>query len=228
MSSTTVVKSPSEDRLSLATVLTFVSAGIPAAILLGMLGVFLPRYFSHYFPNPKTALGVIGVTLAGVRTIDTLGVDLPIGWLMDKIRTPFGRYRPWFVAGAPIVMVGAYMLFNPPRHMTSSYLAGWYLFLWVGISMMTIANSAWGASLARDYNDRSRLFAWAIPVAILGAAWLNLAPAVTHGKFGPGNYNDVPTIGWIAIGLTALDHLHRGHVRQRAEASAGAAGARRA
>ena len=66
-----------------------------------------------------------------------------------------------------------------------------------------IANSAWGASLARDYNDRSRLFAWAIPVAIVGAAWLNLAPAVTKGKFGPGNFNDVPIIGWIVIGLIA-------------------------
>ncbi|MGH6972493.1 MAG: MFS transporter, partial [Caulobacteraceae bacterium] len=76
--------------------------------------------------------------------------------------------------------------------------------LWVGVSMMSIASSAWGASLARDYNDRSRLFAWAIPVGILGTAWLNLAPAVTHGKFGPGNFNDVPIIGWIVIGLMAL------------------------
>jgi Na+/melibiose symporter-like transporter len=101
-------------------------------------------------------------------------------------------------------MLGTYMLFNPPRHMTTTYLAGWYLVLWIGVSMMTIANSAWGASLARGYNDRSRLFAWAIPIAILGGAWLNLAPAVTHGKFGPGNFNDVPIIGWILIGVIAL------------------------
>lgn len=204
MSNTSPAAGSSADRLSLATVLTFVSAGIPSAILLGMLGLFLPRYFSHFFLNPKAALGLIGITLAGVRTIDTLAVDLPIGWAMDKVRTPIGRYRAWFVAGAPIVMLGTYMLFNPPHHLTTMYLGGWYLLLWVGVSMMSIATSAWGASIARGYNDRARLFAWAIPVAILGAAWLNLAPAVTHGRFGPGNFKDVPTIGWIAIGLMAL------------------------
>jgi glycoside/pentoside/hexuronide:cation symporter, GPH family len=200
VSTTSVVRSPSADRLSLVTVLTFVSAGIPSAILLGMLGVFLPRYFTHF----GMKLFAVGGTLALVRTIDTLAVDLPIGWVMDKVKTPLGRYRLWFIGGAPIVMLGTYMLFNPPRHMTTTYLGGWYLLLWVGVSMMTIANSAWGASLARGYNDRSRLFAWAIPIAILGAAWLNLAPAVTHGKFGPGNFNDVPIIGWIVIGLIAL------------------------
>ena len=124
-----------------------------------MLGVFLPRFFTHFHMQ----LFAIGGTLALVRTIDTLAVDLPIGWAMDKIRTPLGRYRTWFVAGTPIVMLGTYMLFNPPPHMTTAYLAGWYLLLWVGVSMMSIASSAWAASLARGYNDRSRLFALGDP-----------------------------------------------------------------
>ena len=172
MSTTSLVEGRSADRLSLVTVLTFVSAGIPSAILLGMLGVFLPRFFTHFHMQ----LFAIGGTLALVRTIDTLVVDLPIGWAMDKVRTPLGRYRAWFVAGAPIVMIGTYMLFNPPRAMTTGYLAIWYLFLYVGVSMMTIATSAWSASLARTYNERSRLFGWGIPVAILGSAWLALSP----------------------------------------------------
>src|ERR1700722_1311678 len=141
VSSPSAVKAAPADNLSLPLVLTFVSATIPSAMLLGMLGLFLPRYFTHFFPNPKLALGLIGVTLAGVRTIDTLAVDLPIGWAMDKFRTRFGRYRPWYVAGAPIVMIGVYMLFNPPRPLTVGYLAVWYLVMYVGVSMMTIAFS---------------------------------------------------------------------------------------
>ena len=31
-----------------------------------------------------------GGTLALVRSIDTLAVDLPIGWAMDKTKTAFG------------------------------------------------------------------------------------------------------------------------------------------
>lgn len=207
MSTPSAAPAAPADHLSLATVLTFVSASIPQAILLGMLGLFLPRYFTHFFPHPKLALGLIGGTLALVRTVDTLAVDLPIGWAMDKVTTRIGRYRPWFVAGAPIVMIGTYMLFNPPSTMTTGYLAIWYLFLYVGVSMMTIATSAWSASLARSYNERSRLFGWGIPVAILGSAWLALSPALTHNKFGPGNFNDVPIIGWIVIGLMALTTL---------------------
>jgi Na+/melibiose symporter-like transporter len=188
------------DHLSLPLVLSFVSATIPSAILLTMLGVFLPRYFTHF----HLGLLEVGGTLALVRTIDTLAVDLPLGWAMDKTRTRFGRYRLWYVAGAPILMLGVFMLFNPPADMSKLYLSGWYLFIWLGISMMTIAHSAWAANLTSDYNERSRLFGWMIPVGILGAAWLSLSPVLTHGKFGPGNFADVPTIGWIAIGLTAL------------------------
>jgi GPH family glycoside/pentoside/hexuronide:cation symporter len=200
VSEASAAKAAPTDNLSLPVVLSFVSATIPSTILLGMLGVFLPRYFTHF----HLPLMAIGATLAGVRTIDTLAVDLPIGWAMDKFSTRFGRYRPWYVAGAPIVMLGAYMLFNPPKTMTMGYLAAWYLFMYVGISMMTIAFSAWGAVLAPSYDGRSRLFGWAIPAAILGTAWLNLSPVVTHNKFGPGNFNDVPIIGWIVIGSMVL------------------------
>ena len=95
--------------------LTFVSAGIPSAILLGMLGVFLPRFFTHFHMQ----LFAIGGTLALVRTIDTLAVDLPIGWAMDKF-----RHAAWPLSGLVrrrrtlIVMLGTYMLLNPPPHMT--------------------------------------------------------------------------------------------------------------
>jgi len=200
VSNTSQVGARSGDHLSLGTVLTFVSATIPGAALLGMLAVFLPRFFTHF----HMTLYAVGGALALVRTVDTLLVDLPIGWAMDKFRTRFGRYRPWFVVGAPITGIGIFMLFNPPANMTTPYLAGWYMFLWVGLSMMTIAHSAWGANLANNYNDRSRLFGWMIAVGIIGPVVLNLSPALSHGKFGPGIAADVPIIGWIIIGVSVV------------------------
>jgi glycoside/pentoside/hexuronide:cation symporter, GPH family len=200
VSSPSAAKVAPADNLSLPLVLSFVSATIPSAILLGMLGVFIPRYFTHF----GLGLLAVGGTLALVRSVDTLAVDLPIGWAMDKTKTIFGRYRPWYVAGAPIVMLGVYMLFNPPKPLPTTYVALWYLILWVGVSMMTIAHSAWAASLASSYNARSRLFGWMVPVGIIGAAGLSLSPVLTHNKFGPGNAHDVPTIGWIIIGLMTV------------------------
>jgi glycoside/pentoside/hexuronide:cation symporter, GPH family len=185
------------DNLSLPLVLSFVSATIPAAILLGMLGVFLPRYFATL----GLSLFAVGGTISLVRLFDTFAVDLPLGWMMDKTATPIGRYKPWYIAGAPILMLGVYMLFNPPKPMSASYLFIWYVVLWIGLSTMTIAHSAWAANLATSYNQRSRLFGWMIPVGVLGGIGLNLLPLFTHGKIGPGKFASIPLIGWGIIGI---------------------------
>ncbi|MFI4934716.1 MAG: MFS transporter [Caulobacterales bacterium] len=187
------------DNLSMTTVLAFVSATIPSAVLLGMLGVFLPRFFASHM---GLSLIAVGGTLAGVRLLDTFAVDLPLGWLMDHTRTRVGRYRPWYLAAAPILILGVYMLFNPPRPMPASYLFVWYLLFWVGMSTMIIAHSAWAANLATSYNQRSRLFGWMIPVGVIGGVGLLLLPAFTHGRISPANPASVPLIGWMIIGLT--------------------------
>ena len=175
-----------------------------------MLGLFLPRYFTHFFPHPKLALALIGVTLAGVRTIDTLGVDLPIGWAMDKFTTRFGRYRPWYVAGAPFVMIGAYMLFNPPRGMSTTYLGGWYLFMYIGLSMMTIASSAWATPVSPEAttsvrgSSPGRFPGRHHRVGLAGA----VAHSVTKGKFGPRAIRRrARSSAGSSIGLLASDHV---------------------
>ena len=198
MSSPSAARPAPADNLSLPLVLSFVSATIPAAVLLGMLGVFLPRYFATL----GLSLFAVGGTISLVRLVDTFAVDLPLGWLMDKTATPIGRYKPWYIAGVPILALGIYMLFNAPKPMPASYLFGWYLILWVGLSMSIISHSAWAANLATSYNQRSRLFGWMIPVGVLGGVGLYLLPLVTHGKVGPGNPASVPLIGWGIIALS--------------------------
>ncbi len=94
MSTTSVVRSPPEDRLALWTVLTFVSAGIPSAILLGMLGVFLPRFFTHFHMQLFAIGGIAG---AGADHRHPGGRPWLIGWATwTRFRTPLGRYRAWF------------------------------------------------------------------------------------------------------------------------------------
>ena len=120
MSSPSAVRSAPADNLSLPLVLSFVSATIPAAVLLGMLGVFLPRYFATL----GLSLFAVGGVISLVRLVDTFAVDLPLGWLMDKTTTPIGRYKPWYIAGVPILALGIYMLFNAPKPMPAIILSG--------------------------------------------------------------------------------------------------------
>ena len=51
---------------------------------------------------------------------------------MDRTRTRLGRYRPWLAAGAPIVMVGAAMLFFATPGAGAFYLAAALVVAWGG------------------------------------------------------------------------------------------------
>ncbi len=99
---------------------------------------------------------------------------------------------------------------------TASTWPAWYLLLWKSaVSMMSIAMQRLVGARPSPAADNDLASApsspGAIPVAILGCPGLatNLAPAVTtmRASSGPGNFNDVPIIGWIVIGLTALTTL---------------------
>jgi Na+/melibiose symporter-like transporter len=186
--------------LSAATLLIFASSGVPGAVLTDMLGTFLPRFYARI----GLSMLVVGSTFALVRLLDSLFIDLALGWAMDHTRTRIGRYRPWFIAGAPILMVGIYMLFNPPAHIQQSYLFIWYLWLGIGMSIVGLSQSAWAANLAPSYHDRSRLFSWMISVAVLCAMPVNALPALTHGKIQPAEASGIHLIGWALLGLLVV------------------------
>jgi GPH family glycoside/pentoside/hexuronide:cation symporter len=188
------------DRIPLPVIFAFVSCTVPAVVLMGMLGAFMPRYFAGHMGLPLLAVGAIMASVGWVTTL----VDLPMGWLMDHTKTPIGRYRPWYVVGAPVLMVGIYMLFDPPKGMTSGYLFIWSLVVWLGISMVSLSYSAWAANLATSYNERTRLFGWVVPAGVIGSMGLYLLPAVTHDRIGPGNAQSVPLIGMALIVMTVV------------------------
>ena len=97
---------PRGGGLPLTTVLAFSSTAVPLAVLGLALGVFLPRYFAGHI---GISLVAVGAAFTIVRLID-IAFDPMIGALMDRTRTPIGRYRPWVIAGAPVMMLGAYKL----------------------------------------------------------------------------------------------------------------------
>ena len=77
---------------------------------------------------------------------------------MDKTRTPIGRFRPWTVAGTPVMLLAVYMLFMAPKGITMSYLITWALVSAAGTSMVILSGAAWAANIATNYDDRSRVY----------------------------------------------------------------------
>ena len=80
---------------------------------LALAGVGLPLIAllpTYYASELGLNLSAVGVVFMAVRLLD-IGLDPVLGVLMDRTRTPWGRFRPWLVAGVPIMMLATAVLF---------------------------------------------------------------------------------------------------------------------
>lgn len=187
------ISAAGSSRLPLPVVLAFSSTALPIAAIGLVMAVYLPRFFAGQL---GLSLAAVGLAFTIVRLID-LAIDPLLGMAMDRTRSRLGRYRPWLLIGGPIVMLAAYMLFMAQPGITETYLIGWLLVLYLGVSILTLSQAAWGASLATDYHDRSRVYGVIQAVGVVGAVLILLLP-LALGKAGEG-VNGVHAMGWFCI-----------------------------
>lgn len=186
-------------RLSLNAALVFALAQLPTSALALALLIYLPPHLTRDLGVP---LVVVGGSWATVRVLDVL-VDPLLGLLMDRTRTRIGRYRPWLLLGAPILVAGAAMLFLAPAGIGRAYLIGWLLVLYLSLSIFMLALPAWGATLATSYNDRARIYGALAAVGIASSIGILLLPVV-GGAFHKTDAWSVRAMGWFVIVLTPL------------------------
>lgn len=161
-------------RRSNLTLAAFAGPGLPLAAIGLPLAVMLPNFYATYV---GLSIDAVGWAFVGVRLFD-IGVDPLIGWAMDRTRSPLGPYRSWFIAGAPLLMLASGMVFFVQPGAGFSYLAAWLLALYIGFSICTLAQLAWGAVLAPDYHQRSRLYGWWQAANIVGVLIALIAPVL--------------------------------------------------
>jgi len=191
----------------LATLLPFGLPGLPIAAIQLVYAVYLPRFYAGL----GMGLAAVGLAIAVVRIID-IGVDPILGMAIDRTSTPIGRYRPWLLAGAPVAMLGTFMLIVSGGRADAGYLILWLLVGYAGWSILNLAMTAWASILATGYNDRSRVYGVTQGMAVIGSTGLLLLPVLTHGAVVLGRAASMPTVGWIilialplcAIGCAAL------------------------
>lgn len=181
--------------LSLPAVLAFSSAYIPIAALVLAITVHLPRYFASHL---GLSLAAVGGAFALVRFID-IPIDALLGVAMDRTRTRFGRYRLWMMLGAPIVMLGLYMLMISPEGVGSGYLLGWLLVMYVGYSGIYLAHLAWAGRIAPTYEQRSRVFGALTGLGVVGAMGVLLIPILATTMFGATEAQSVQAMIWFII-----------------------------
>lgn len=162
---------------------------------MGGLAVAVPVYLPPYFASHLgISLAVVGSAWMVVRLLDIL-VDPVLGLVMDRTRTRMGRYRFWVVVGVPILMASVYALFLAGAGIGLGYLIGWLLIYYLGTSILYLGHLAWGANLATDYHDRSRVFGVVGAVGVLGAGAVLIIP-ILAGQMGQSEAQAVQTMGW--------------------------------
>lgn len=184
-----------DGRLPLPRLLAFAGGSMPAYIMLGITGVYLPKFYAGHL---GVSLLTLGATIAMIRLAD-LGVDLGLGILMDKTKTAIGRYKPWYLLGLPVVCLAVYKAFNPPEGAGISYLVIWYAMLYLAYSLLVLGHSAWAGTITGQYNERSRIFGWMMGLGFAASVSVNLLPLLTHGAVNPAKASSMPIMAWIII-----------------------------
>jgi len=188
--------------LPLRIALPFSVPTIPLSALGLAVAVYLPNYFASHLAVSMVTIGLVWMS---VRLLD-LPVDVILAGFMDHTRTAIGRYRVWLIVGAPITMIALYKLFMAPVGFSGSYLFWWLAALALGTSILSLAHQAWSATLAPQYDERSRLFGLINAVGVLGtlAAMVVLigAPALHLSDAA-----SVQACGWFIIAVAPIGVL---------------------
>src|SRR5215469_9008797 len=135
MDARTPSSAPATRKLPVSVLAPFSVASMPVAALGIPLTVYLPNYYASHIGISLTA---VGLAFSIVRLID-IAFDPAIGVAINATQTRFGRFRPWMAAGAPLLMIAAYLLFMAQPGVTTAYLVGVLLVLYAGFSMLKIA-----------------------------------------------------------------------------------------
>ncbi|HZZ34041.1 MAG TPA: MFS transporter, partial [Phenylobacterium sp.] len=184
--------------LSLVSILTFACAYMPFAALQVSVAVQLPPFFASQLGLGLAAGAAFGV----VRLID-IPVDPALGLLIDKTRTPMGRYRPWLIGSAPILMLALYMLYQASSGVSEAYLVVWLLVVYLGMSMMLVAGNAWASRLATSYGQRSRIFGAMLAMGVLATVVALLIPVV-YEKAHQSELDGMRAVGWFLLALSPV------------------------
>lgn len=167
------------------------SYGAPA-LPLSMVSLPLAVYLTPVYADSAgfgLSLGFVGLMLALSRLFDGL-TDPLIGFYSDRIRTRWGRRKPFVLIGTPIFMAGVWLLWIPPIEFTEvtwfgmtmnsgyPYLLGVLVLMYIGATIKDVPYSAWGAELALGYNERTLVMSWKEAFTVTGSLIGAMTPAV--------------------------------------------------
>ncbi|MCX7938597.1 MAG: MFS transporter, partial [Thermoflexales bacterium] len=166
---------PTSARLPLRTKLAFGSGDIGPAVATAIMSFFLLYFFTDV---ARLSPAVAGSILLVTKIWDAVNDPL-IGLLSDRLRTRWGRRRPWLLFGAVPFGVAFFLLFQTPELGETAKVA-YYLIVSLAMdtafTMVNVPYTALTPELSRDYDERTSLNAYRFAFSITSG----LIAAVLH------------------------------------------------
>jgi len=161
---------------------------MPLSMVALPMAVYLPAVYADS-EGFGLGLAFVGVVLVLSRIFDGI-TDPLIGFLSDRIRTPWGRRKPFVVIGTPLYIAGIWLLFVPPIEfseihflgmtMNSGYpwMLGALILTYIGATIKDVPYSAWGGELSQNYNERTLITSWREGFTVAGSLVGAFTPAI--------------------------------------------------
>jgi Na+/melibiose symporter-like transporter len=173
---------------------------IQTSLVQGTVASVVPTLYATDFGLSLTLIGM-GVF---VSRVGDAFVDPTVGYLSDHTRSRLGRRKPWVIAGGLLTMVSAYCLLAPAAHPSFAYFLTCYVGLYLGWSVTEIPHAAWGFEITRDYQERSRLFAWRIFMLVAGQFGFLLVPLLPMFKTTAITPEVVRLVGYCMLAIVPI------------------------
>lgn len=200
-------------KLSLGTMAAYGLGQTAEGIKNAAFNTFVLFYYQQVVGISGTLTGLaLGIALCFDAVTDPIA-----GAISDKTRSRWGRRHPFLLAAALPLALAFYFLFNPPVG-----LSQFGSFLWLtlfavlvrgALTFYHIPHLALGAEMARDYNQRSTLFAFSTLFSLLGGAlagflayrlFFPTTPQYNPGLLNPAGYINFAATFGIAMAMAIV------------------------
>ena len=144
------------------------------------------------------------------RTWDYINDPL-IGFISDRVRTRWGRRRPFLLFGfIPFGLMFAMMWYRPPtesQFLLCAYYAVAYFLFDTSYTFVTMPYAALTPELTQDYDERTSLTSYRMAFSIIGSLIAFIVPLTIIGTMRPENTGRVFTMGIIFGAACAIPLL---------------------
>ena len=176
-----MVKHDQAKSLTKRSLVAYGGFALPIAIAELPIILYLPAFYAK---EVGLSIGLVGLVFLLARLWDGIS-DPIIGTLSDCTNSRFGRRKPWILVGAPLWMLAAWFLCNPPKDVGLFYLFFWAVLFYAAHTIVKIPYWSWGAELSSNYEERSKVTGFRESGSMLGNIIVAAAPVFLLSKGAP-------------------------------------------